>query len=79
MVENDGYFQKRLRHKIFALKLELLLFGLVTLFLGAYPFLVEGGVLGEFPFLAVEGMGYRVAIIVVGVLALLAWFRSKRT
>jgi|GEM_PF-5721807 hypothetical protein len=70
---------KRLQRKTLALKMELVLFGILTLLVGIYPSLAQRSMLPAFlSFLPVEGLGYQSIIIVLGGLALLIGIRTSR-
>ena len=70
---------KRMKHKLFLLKLELIIFGALALFVGLYPVLFEKNALPTvLQFLPMGGAGYRIVIMILGGLALLLGFRTTR-
>ena len=69
----------RIKRKLLVLRIELIILGLLVMFVGIYPVLHARGALPEFlAFLPMEGGGYRVIISLLGILALVAGFRSIR-
>ncbi len=80
MVQIDtGQMLSRLRRKLFFLKIWLMIFGLVALFIGLYPILLERSALPDvFSVLPVEGAGYRVVIMIIGALAFIIGIRTSR-
>ena len=81
MAQSTDLYQQltRLKRKTFWLKWELLLFGLLALFIGLYPVLLERELLPTvFGMLPVAGAGYRTMVMVLGGLALIFGFRTTR-
>ena len=81
MAQNVDLYQQlsRLKRKTFWLKMELMGFGVLALFVGLYPVLLERGALPPvFSILPVEGAGYRTVLMVLGGLALILGFRTTR-
>ena len=81
MIQNidTGQILSRLRRRLFFLKMELMAFGLIALFIGLYPILIERSALPDiFSILPVEGAGYRVVVMIVGALAFILGIRTSR-
>lgn len=76
---NDITVLLRLKRKTLVLRIELIIFGLLALFIGLYPLLLERKLLpGLFQSLPVEGSGYRTVIMLVGALALVLGIRASQ-
>ena len=70
---------RRMKRTLFLLKLGLMLFGVLALFVGLYPMLFEKNLLPvALQFLPREGVGYRIVIMALGGLALLLGIRTTR-
>jgi hypothetical protein len=76
---NKGVSFLKLKYKGLALKIELLVFGLLVFFVGLYPFLFEWDYLPEvLNFLPMEGLYYQLIIMVLGLFALIFGFKTGR-
>ena len=68
----------KLKYKSMVLKTWLVVLGFLVVLVGFYPFVYDWGFLpGFLLFLPMEGVGYRVIIVVLGLLAMIIGIKTK--